>query len=222
MRRKGENGIIEFKRFRSSKGKCEHKLYPIARFAAGKTRKKIASSPGYSMVFFWVRYSLSHAQIGLPFNFTFYLPKSLPVTLIWQPHPSRPSSPPPRQLPPEERGRVSKGLHENSFYGEYGLLSTSWSDKLMSGKRNRNRLYVHAVATEALLYRGGCQLPSSPSKLSIRAVSGEAMSEKRNLSRTVSFQCSRISKGLVQHRRSTGRNHLLDIVVSYGNDWNCI
>ena len=128
MRRKGENGIIEFKRFRSSKGKCEHKLYPIARFAAGKTRKKIASSPGYSMVFFWVRYSLSHAQIGLPFNFTFYLPKSLPVTLIWQPHPSRPSSPPPpphRQLPPEERGRVSKGLHENSFYGEYGLLSTS-------------------------------------------------------------------------------------------------
>jgi len=53
------------------------------------------------------------------------------------------------------------------------------------------KLCVHAVATEALLYRGGCQLPSSPSKLSIRAVSGEAMSEKRNLSRTVSFLCSR-------------------------------
>ena len=93
------------------------------------------------MVLFWVKYSLSHAQIGLPFNFNFYLPRSLPVTLIWEPHPSRPSPPPPSPHP-RRREEESVMGYGKSFYGEYGLLSTSWSDKLMSRKRNRNRYIV--------------------------------------------------------------------------------
>ena len=86
---------------------CEHELYPIARLVAGKTRKKMASSAGYSMVFFWVKYSLSHAQIGLPFHFNFYLPRSLPVTLIWEP-PPRPSPQPPTPPPPPHPGGERK------------------------------------------------------------------------------------------------------------------
>ena len=64
------------------------------------------------MVFFWVKYSLIHAQIGLPFYFNFYLPRSLPVTLIWEPPPRPSPQPPPLPPAPRERGRVSKGLRE--------------------------------------------------------------------------------------------------------------